>query len=127
MGNYHVFADRASDLALAERFVLNTGNQRGQECNVAATLLVHANVADVFLPRLGQLARERAVEVRGCPATRCYIQGIRESTQEDYTAGNLDSNALPIVTVRVVLDLDEAIDHIARFGSGHAEEFEPWS
>jgi glutamate-5-semialdehyde dehydrogenase len=116
-GNCHVYIEGSADLALAERIVVNAKCQRPGVCNAAESLLVDAAVADAFLPRLGKALDQRGVEVRGCPATCRLMPQARPASEEDYAAEFLDL----IVSVKVVGNLEEAIDHITRYGSQHTE------
>lgn len=117
MGNCHVYVDRGADLDMAERILLNAKCQRPGVCNAAESLLVHADVADKFLPRAGAALRQRGVEVRGCPLTCSLLADAKPATEADYAAEFLDL----ILSVRVVPDLEAALDHIARYGSQHTE------
>jgi glutamate-5-semialdehyde dehydrogenase len=114
-GNCHVYVDRHADLSMAESIVVNAKTHRPGVCNSAESLLVHAAVADVFLPRLpGALP---GVTLVGDASTRAVLPGVGEATEEDYATEYLG----PTLSVAVVDDLDRAIDHIARYGSGHSE------
>jgi glutamate-5-semialdehyde dehydrogenase len=114
-GNCHVYVDAAADLAMAEEIVVNAKTQRPGVCNAAESLLVHADVAAELLPRL----RRRMPEVTlvGDDRTRAVLPGIAAATDEDFATEFL---ALEL-SVAVVDDLTAAVDHIARFGSGHSE------
>jgi glutamate-5-semialdehyde dehydrogenase len=116
-GNCHVYVDRAADLDMAERIVVNAKCQRPGVCNAAESLLVHAEIADAFLPRVAAVLQQRGVELRGCAATQRLVPGVRQASDEDYDAEFLDL----ILAVKVVRDLDAAISHIGRHGSGHTE------
>src|SRR5690349_16106353 len=116
-GNCHVYVDRAADLDMAERIVLNAKCQRPGVCNAAESLLVHRDVANAFLPRVEAALRERGVELRGCERTRGLVADATPATEDDYAAEYLDL----IISVKVVDSVDEAIDHIARYGSQHTE------
>ncbi len=116
-GNCHVYLDRAADPDLAERIVVNAKCQRPGVCNAAESLLVHEAVAAALLPRLGAALARRGVELRGCPATCRLLPDAKPATEEDHAAEFLDL----ILSVKVVRDLDEAVAHIARYGSGHTE------
>jgi glutamate-5-semialdehyde dehydrogenase len=114
-GNCHVYVDRHADLSMAESIVVNAKTHRPGVCNSAESLLVHAAVADAFLPRLpGALP---GVTLVGDASTRALLPGVGEATEEDYATEYLG----PTLSVAVVDDLDAAIDHIARYGSGHSE------
>jgi glutamate-5-semialdehyde dehydrogenase len=116
-GNCHVYVDAAADLAMAERIVVNAKCQRPGVCNAAESLLVHAKVAEQFLPRIGKTFAERGVEVRGCDATRRFIPSAKPATADDYRTEFLDL----VLSVKVVPDLDAAIDHINEYGSKHTD------
>ncbi|MDB5313744.1 MAG: proA 2 [Gemmataceae bacterium] len=116
-GNCHVYVDAAADLGMAERIVLNAKCQRPGVCNAAESLLVHAAVADVFLPRIGAAFAAQKVEVRGCEETRARIADAKPATDADYRAEFLDL----IISVKVVADLDAAVGHINRYGSKHTD------
>jgi glutamate-5-semialdehyde dehydrogenase len=116
-GNCHVYVDAAADLGMAERIVLNAKCQRPGVCNAAESLLVHAAVAETFLPRVGAALKERGVELRGCELTRRLLPDARPATEEDYATEFLDL----ILSIKVVGSLEEAAAHIARYGSGHTE------
>jgi glutamate-5-semialdehyde dehydrogenase len=116
-GNCHVYVDRAADLVMAERIVLNAKCQRPGVCNAAESMLVHRDVAGRFLPPIGAALRQRKVELRGCEETRRWLPEVRPATDDDYAAEYLDL----ILSVKVVDNLDAAIDHINRYGSQHTE------
>lgn len=116
-GNCHVYVDRTADVEMAERIVLNAKCQRPGVCNAAESLLVHQSLATSFLPRIVTQLQARGVEVRGCPETAQVASNVRPATDEDYAAEFLDL----IISVRVVPDLEAALEHIARFGSKHTE------
>ena len=116
-GNCHVYVDAAADLNTAERILVNAKCQRPGVCNAAESLLVHEVVAEVFLPRAAAALRQCGVELRGCPATRRLVPEAAPATEEDYAAEYLDL----ILSVKVVANLEEAIDHITRYGSQHTE------
>lgn len=116
-GNCHVYVDRSADPDMAERILINAKCQRPGVCNAAESLLVHRDVAETFLPRAAAALRERRVELRGCPVTCRLIPEATPATEEDFAAEYL---AL-ILSIKVVDNLEEAIGHIARYGSGHTE------
>jgi glutamate-5-semialdehyde dehydrogenase len=116
-GNCHVYVDRAADLDMAERILLNAKCQRPGVCNAAESLLVHRDIADRFLPRTAAALKARGVELRGDEATRRLVPDAKPATEEDYAAEYLDL----ILSIKVVDDLDAAIDHIARYGSQHTD------
>jgi len=116
-GVCHVYVDKAADLEMADKIVLNAKAQRPGVCNAAETLLVHQDVAEKFLPMCAKTLGAAKVEIRGCEATRKIIPGAKAATEEDWYEEYLDL----ILAVRVVKDFDEALDHIAQYGSGHTE------
>ena len=116
-GVCHVFVDDAADLAMARTITLNAKCQRPATCNAMETLLVHERIAATFLPDIIQHLQQAKVEVRGCERTRAIVPDIMPATEEDWVTEYLDL----IVSIRVVRSLDEAIDHISRYGSAHSD------
>ncbi len=116
-GVCHVFVDEYADLEKAYRICLNAKVQRPSVCNAMETLLVHKNIAENFLPRMGDIYKEHNVEIRGCEITRRYIPFAKPATEEDWYAEYLDL----ILAVKVVNSIDEAIEHIRKYGSSHTE------
>ncbi len=114
-GNCHVYVDASADLDMAEDIVVNAKTQRPGVCNAAETLLVHADAAPSLLPRLARSLAE--VELVADERGRAYLPGAGTATEEDFATEFL---ALKLA-VAVVDDLDAAIDHVARYGSGHSE------
>src|ERR671931_1344142 len=110
-GNCHVYVDRAADLDMAERIIVNAKCQRPGVCNAAESLLVHREIAPTFLPRAAAVLRQRGVELRGCPETRRLVPEAQPATEEDYAAEYLDL----ILSVKVVADLGEVIAHINHY------------
>src|SRR3954464_4306153 len=115
-GNCHVYVDASADLDMAERIIVNAKVQRPGVCNAAETLLVHASVADEFLPRAAPAVRAGGVERRGA-ARAAELTGATEATEEDWAEEFL---AL-VLAVGVVDSVDAAIEHVNRYGSGHSE------
>jgi glutamate-5-semialdehyde dehydrogenase len=116
-GNCHIYVDRAADLAMAEKILVNAKCQRPGVCNATESLLVHAGVAAAFLPHAACALRERGVEVRGCETTRGLVPDAKAATETDYATEYLDL----ILSIKVVESLDEAIEHIERYGSHHTD------
>jgi glutamate-5-semialdehyde dehydrogenase len=114
-GNCHLYVDRAADLSMAESIAVNAKTHRPGVCNSAETLLVHRDVADAFLPRVA--AALTGVTLLGDAGTRSILPGVGAATEEDFATEFLGLT----MSVAVVDDLDGAIDHIARYGSGHSE------
>jgi glutamate-5-semialdehyde dehydrogenase len=116
-GNCHVYVDRAADLDMAERILINAKCQRPGVCNAAESLLVHRDVAPAFLPRAAAALRQRGVELRGCEETRRLVADCLTATAEDFAAEYLDL----ILSVKIVDGVDSAIEHINRYGSQHTD------
>ena len=114
-GNCHVYVDAAADLDMALAILVNAKTQRPSVCNAAESLVVHEAVAAEFLPRAA--AALDGVELVGDAAARSIVPAIGEATEEDFATEFLDLK----LSVAVVSDLDGAIDHIRRHGSGHTE------
>jgi glutamate-5-semialdehyde dehydrogenase len=114
-GNCHVYVDVRADLDVAEAIVVNAKTHRPGVCNAAESLLVHRDVAAAFLPRVARALD--GVELVGDEATRSLLAGVGPATDEDYATEFLG----PKLSVAVVGDIDEAMDRIARFGTGHSE------
>ncbi|MEJ5366093.1 MAG: glutamate-5-semialdehyde dehydrogenase [Desulfosoma sp.] len=116
-GVCHIYVDERVDLDMAERVCLNAKVQRPGVCNAMETLLVHRGIAPVFLPRMAEAFRRHGVELRGCPETCRLVPECRPATEEDWGAEYLDL----ILAVKVVPSMDDAIEHITRYGSSHTE------
>ncbi len=116
-GICHVYIDDRADRDKAVRIAFNAKTHRYGVCNAMETLLVAEGVAAQVLPELGRLYGEKGVELRGCPATRAILAQAVEATAEDWDTEYL----APILSIRVVPGLEEAIEHIHRHSSGHTE------
>jgi glutamate-5-semialdehyde dehydrogenase len=116
-GLCHVYVDGEVDLAMAEEICFNAKVQRPGVCNAMETMLVHRKVAGEFLPSILNRLVEAGVEIRGCEATREIFTAAGQGTEEDFQTEYLDL----ILSVKVVESYDEAVSHIARYGSGHTE------
>jgi glutamate-5-semialdehyde dehydrogenase len=116
-GVCHLYVDRAANQDLALDLLIDGKTSRPGVCNALETLLVHRDVATVFLPRAMQALRARGVELRGDEASRALFADMHVAAEADYAAEFLDL----ILAVRVVDDMDEAIAHIRRYGSDHTE------
>jgi glutamate-5-semialdehyde dehydrogenase len=114
-GNCHVYVDEAADLEMALAIIVNAKTQRPSVCNAAESLLVHAAVADRFLPMASAALED--VELVGDDAARALVPGMGVATEEDFASEFLDLK----LSVAVVTDIDAAIAHIDRYGSGHTE------
>ncbi len=116
-GVCHTFVDRDADLDMAWDISFNAKVQRPGVCNAMETLLVHAHIAQAFLPEMARRFREAGVELRGCSRARELVPEMKEATEDDWYAEYLDL----ILAVRVVESFEEAVDHIHTYGSGHSE------
>ncbi len=117
VGNCHVYVDERADLAKALPILINSKVQRPGVCNAAETLLVHRAAADEFLPKAIQALIDAGVELRGDDASRAYSDKVKAANDDDWYAEYLDL----IMAVKVVGSLDEAIEHINRYGSNHTD------
>jgi glutamate-5-semialdehyde dehydrogenase len=121
-GNCHVYVDAGADLDAAQRIVLNAKTQRPGVCNAAETLLVHADVAPAFLPRVLGALREAGVELRVDGRTHALAGNALAGTLADATEEDWDTEFLAmILAVGIVDSVDEAIAHVNAHGSGHSE------
>ena len=116
-GNCHIYIDQYADPEKAFQIALHAKTFRYGICGTMETLLVHASIAQDVLPRLAQAYTEHQVELRGCEKTRSFIPDAKPTTEEDWDTEYLG----PILAIRVVDSLEQAIDHIARHSSGHTE------
>jgi glutamate-5-semialdehyde dehydrogenase len=116
-GVCHIYVDAPVDLAMAEAVCLNAKAQRPGTCNALETLLVHQAHAGSWLPTFVERLGRAGVEVRGCPRTRAASPGVVAATEEDWSAEYLDL----ILAIKVVDGIDDAMQHIARYGSQHTE------
>jgi glutamate-5-semialdehyde dehydrogenase len=119
-GNNHVYIDASADTEMAARIAVNAKVQRPGVCNAAETLLVHADAADRVLPEIAERMRQSGVQLRVDDRARAIIgehEGQTPATDADYATEFLEL----VLALRVVDSIDQAIDHIARYGSGHSE------
>ena len=116
-GVCHVYVDASADLDMAQKICFNAKVQRPGVCNAMETLLVHQSVAEKFLPPMAKRFSAAGVELRGCSVTCRILPQARKACAEDWPAEFLDL----VLAVKVVADMDEAIAHIANYGSNHTE------
>lgn len=116
-GNCHVYVDDEADLDKALPIIENSKTQRYGTCNTTETLLVARSVAPAMLPRIAAMLANKDVEIRGCAETRALVPGAKEATEADWSEEYL----APIIAVKVVAGLDEAIEHINHYSSSHTE------
>ncbi len=117
VGNCHVYVDADADLDMAISIIMNAKTQRPSVCNAAETMLVHADVAEAFLPRALEALQAAGVTIHGDEAVAAYSDSVVPATDEDWAAEYLSLD----LAVGVVPSLTEAVAHIRRWGSGHTE------
>lgn len=117
VGNCHVYVDASAQVDMAAEIVFNAKTSRPSVCNAMETLLVHEAIAPQALPAIKARLDSKQVELRGCERTRAILPGIRPATEEDWETEYLDY----ILAVKVVDSLDQALEHIARYSTGHSE------
>ena len=118
VGNCHVYVDASADIDMAADIIYNAKTSRPSVCNAIETILVHRDIAEKALPVIKARLDDRQVELRGCERTRSILgDGVIPATEEDYATEFLDY----ILACRVVDSLDDAIEHIARYSTGHSE------
>lgn len=118
VGNCHVYVDESADINMAVNITDNAKTQRPSVCNAIESLLVHKNIAEEFLPKVKARLDEHNVEIRGCDVTKRILGDcVVPVTEEDYATefGNYT------IAVKVVENVDEAIEHIAKYSTGHSE------
>lgn len=116
-GLCHTFVDKDADMEMAEKICFNAKVQRPGVCNAMETLLVHRDIAEKFLPSMIKKYKDAGVEIRGCSRTKAVVSDIKDATEDDWKAEYLDL----ILSVKIVDSIDEAINHISDYGSGHSE------
>jgi len=116
-GVCHLFLDRDCDLEMAKELTINGKVQRPGVCNALECLLVDARAAARLLPSIGLVLHELGVEMRGCPSTLEHVPQAIPATEADWGCEYLDK----IIAIRVVADIEEALSHVALYGSGHSE------
>lgn len=117
LGNCHVYVDKDADFKMAEDIIINAKTQRPGVCNAMETLLVHKSIAAQFLPNLCDKLKHIGVEIRGCSITQKIVDGIVPAVEDDWATEYLDL----ILAVKVVSSIDEAMDHIYKYGTRHSE------
>ena len=118
VGNCHVYVDESADVDMAAKIIFNAKTSRPSVCNAIETVLVHKNSAEKALPAIKAALDEKNVELRGCDRTRAILGDcVVPATENDYAVEFLDY----ILAVKVVDSLDEALDHLAKYSTGHSE------
>ena len=117
-GNCHIYIDASADIDMAANIAVNAKCSRPSVCNAAESFLVHRDAAEQFLRKAAPMLEKYSVEIRGCERTRAVLgDSVVPATEEDYATEFLDY----IVSVRVVDSIEEAMEHIARYGTHHSE------
>ena len=116
-GLCHTYIDQSADIPMAKKIAMNAKCQRPGVCNAMETLLIHKDIADKFLPQACSDYKAAGVEVRGCPLAKKIVPQVVDATEDDWSTEYLSL----IVSVKVVASLEEAINHVNRYGSGHSD------
>ena len=116
-GVCHVFIDQNADLEMATEIAINSKTQYVAACNAMETLLVHQKVAQIFLPRIQVRLAQDGVELRGCKTSQSICPDMLAANSEDWSTEYLDK----ILSIRIVDDFDQAVDHINKYGSHHSD------
>jgi glutamate-5-semialdehyde dehydrogenase len=124
-GNCHVYIDDQADIDKAMAIAINAKTQRYGTCNTMETLLVAEAIAAQVLPQLAEVYLAKGVELRGCDTSRALVPAMKEASEQDWAEEYL----APILAVKIVADMDAAMDHIARYSSAHTESIvtENWT
>ena len=117
VGNCHIYVDEVCDLDMAKNIILNAKTSRPGVCNAAEKMLINEKVAKEFLPIIIEALKEKNVEIRGDEEVSCVDSYVKKATEEDWDTEYLDF----VIGAKVVKDVDEAIEHINRYGTGHSE------
>lgn len=117
VGNCHSYVDAAADLDMAYSIAVNAKLSNPAVCNAMETLLVHHSIAHKFLPKLAHDLADQGVELRGCARSRDIVPWVEPATEDDWHEEYLDL----VLAVRVVSSIEVAIEHIAKYGTGHSE------
>lgn len=117
VGNCHIYVDSSADVDMALKILLNAKVQRPSVCNAAESLLVHAGIADAFLPKALDALADAKVTVHGSPAVCAYDPAVLLATEEDWGSEYLSLD----ISVAIAPSLEAAVEHIRRYGSGHSE------
>ncbi|CAN1532276.1 ProA Gamma-glutamyl phosphate reductase [Burkholderiaceae bacterium] len=121
-GNCHTYVDDPCDLDMALTVVDNAKTQKYSPCNATESLLVARGVAAAFLPRIGQVLADKGVEMRCCPESKALLQGVKGAVLKDATEQDwFEEYLAPIISIKVVSGVDEAIDHINHYSSHHTD------
>ncbi|MBO5622178.1 MAG: glutamate-5-semialdehyde dehydrogenase, partial [Butyrivibrio sp.] len=116
-GNCHIYVDKDADFEKAIPIIINAKTQRIGVCNAAESLVVHKDIKDSFLPLFAKAMKEHSVEIRSDEAAKSVLKDSVDATEEDFGKEYLDY----IISVKTVSDVQEAIDHINKYNTGHSE------
>lgn len=117
VGNCHIFVDETAKFNIAKDIIVNAKVQRPGVCNAVETVLVHKSIAKEFLPLMVEELTSLGVEIRGCQITKEICPQVKEATDKDWETEYLDL----ILAVKVVDGIEEALDHISKYSTGHSE------
>lgn len=117
VGNCHIYIDSPADIKMALKVTLNAKTDRPAVCNAAETLLIHKSISNEFIQHIFKLFKNEGVELRGCDKCRKIVPEIILANEDDWEREYLDY----IMAVKVVSNIDEAIEHIHKYGTGHSE------
>ncbi|MBE6053385.1 MAG: glutamate-5-semialdehyde dehydrogenase [Clostridium sartagoforme] len=117
VGNCHIYVDEVCDFEMAKNIIVNAKTSRPSVCNAAEKMLINENIANKFLPIIVEALREKDVEIRGDENVKSIVNDVSSATEEDWSREYLDY----IIGAKIVKNVDEAITHINKYGSGHSE------
>lgn len=117
VGNCHIYVDENADFEMAKNIIINAKTSRPGVCNAAEKIVINEKIAAEFLPIIVKELREKSVEIRGDKKVINILKDVKAATEEDWGREYLDY----IIGVKIVKDVDEAISHINKYGSGHSE------
>ena len=116
-GNCHIYVDSDADIDMAISIIENAKTQRIGVCNACESLVIHKDIAEKLLPSLNKMLKEHGVKIFADEASRCYLEGAEAATEEDFGKEYLDY----IISVKTVNSVEEAIEHINKYNTGHSE------
>ena len=117
VGNCHIYVDEDCDFDMARDIIINAKTSRPAVCNAAEKMIINENIANEFLPIIVKASREKDVEIRGDEKVKSLINDVKEASEDDWSKEYLDY----IIGAKIVKSVDEAINHINKYGSGHSE------
>ena len=117
VGNCHIYVDESADFEMAKDIIINAKTSRPAVCNAAEKMLINESIADKFIPLIVEALKEKGVEIRGDEKFKKIAPNVEEAKELDWETEYLDY----IIGAKVVSSVDEAIDHINKYGSGHSE------